>query len=278
MSVNTSRNIIVTCGTSQIGIDKIVDLPGLSESRDMSERLSDMHLAPGDMEGWTLAEIEHQEPDFNPLKTALVGIWGTLEEAVKRVEEANPFGAELSTLELMRNRYEDGLRRNAFDPREDQLSILWSDTKVGAFCAALLRSLVCDPRGWNMDVQRVHDRRVPGLRERPEKVDEVDANLIDQLRASLRDDTLSEALVYSGGFKASVPILTIFAIFRRGMTLYARYEESTELRITDFPDDLMDALEPCLKSYEAGTKTQGTPSLETRVAFSGRGIPLGGPP
>lgn len=263
------RNLIVTCGTSQLGKEKLLNLIHPEEW----DRLVDGEIGPmidrddDPDDRFQPGNIAGEFAAFERIKDSLLGKWGELGDLESLRELNNPFGAELTTMQLMLGDDDGNMGRKAFDPKLDHLTILSSETEAGVFCAVLLAAVVCDPRGWGMDPNRIHDRRVPGLKEAVDDPRKVDQAIYAQLLEARKTDAHTHAIVYTGGFKATIPALTIAGLVL-DMKLYSRFERSPKLRVTDVPV----TFDPPLKSYLVQWLEQLTgPSEAGPDNFAGRG-------
>lgn len=231
-----SRHLIVSCGTSQIEERKLKQVGLNKTNRDWCAKLVEDH-----------ASINDETPDaLNPQATILVSRlvaaekWNNLMKREKPKfigSPNNPFGAEISTLAKM---HQDG----RFNPDNDTATLLYSDTKAGAFCVAVLRGLLTHDDTWKMPLNRVMlPVRVPMLREEiaesdAERAEENLCNCIVRARSKESEN----CLVVTGGFKSAIPFFaTVALIF--GDPMYSLFERSEALRCLNLPREVRDALD-----------------------------------
>jgi hypothetical protein len=120
---------------------------------------------------------------------------------------------------------------------------------------------------------RVYERLVPGLKEilwEGEKAIDVDLSLTQHLKGSLekvqqeQSECTGHAIVFTGGFKSSVPMLTYFAVFHN-LPLYCLYERSDQLRVVVPPPAFQAHLGPFLQGLKvqlAKSKGEKDPLFE----------------
>ncbi len=262
-----ARNIIVTCGTSQL---ELVDLNSKS-LEDKLQRLDEKTQIAEDTlkqiaEGTFGGTVELFQREYGRLS----GIWTQLDKRVwsgsKTERDNNPFGAEVSSLVLMRKEWDQDLGRYGFDPQADRLTVLYSDTLTGAFCAALLCRLASEkwevgPVDWafnpNLQTasQRIRAIRVEGLSEEVANPRAVDDVFIDRIQDAMepRSDVGDDAIVYTGGFKFMIPIVTAFAM-AHGVNLYYRYEKVYQVRKTHVPETIANAIKAAFQNVPASER------------------------
>jgi CRISPR-associated protein (Cas_APE2256) len=274
LSMSTfARNIIVTCGTSQLDLvpkswkDMADKLQTLDEKTQIAEDTV-KHIAEATFS--VTVELFQKEYGF------LSKEWQHLDDRVwkgkKNELKNNPFGAEVSSLVLMLKEPDPDLGRYGFDPQADRLTVLYSDTLTGAFCAALLCRLASEqwlmgPVDWAFRPgpqpasHRIRAIRVEGLSEEvadPQRVDNVFTDRIqDAMRP--RSDVGADAIVYTGGFKFMIPILTAFAIAHE-VDLYYRYEKVYQIRKTHVPPIFSEGIKRAFMNVPEAEKS-GNPIL-----------------
>jgi len=293
------RNLIVTCGTSQISSERVqaLGIPNRdafdSRLRRSDERVVEQSamyegldpllvkfLSPFNESG--SIRITPLNQFFENLKNRLFEntralLEGVDSQAASRIFErwfegmrpgqTQLLGAELATLGVMRYTKEERLDkeegldgRNSFMPDRDHVTLLWSDTLAGAFCASTVRQFLLEKK-WIRDSAHLSAIRIEGLKEQVEfgKAEVVDGNI----RKALEDAVLhappvdKHVIVYSGGFKSLIPMLTLFGQANQ-INLYCLFENSTILRRTYFPSDSQKLV--VFENYESGKRTSSTPS------------------
>ena len=214
-----ANNLIVTCGTSQIDAERIAGIGDLRK-RQRKPRLEE---ASYDRLRQDSAKLVHDgyfdaaenEPEFKQLQVILEDNWAERHALVSRSD--NPFGAELSTLIMME-------AKQRWMPQVDQVTILTSETKPGAWCGAMVQQVLQGQMG----VKDAQCRIVPGLRETPADPNGAVGNLARKLLEHLKPRQ-KNIIVMTGGFKSVIPCLTIFSLVF-GAELIYRFENSDKLQ------------------------------------------------
>ena len=267
---NRSRNIIVTCGTSQIESKYATSTLSISETQIETLKQSAVQLSDHTIAQVADSKFEDRKTQqlFNEIYGKLAVRWGDLDSRVwtnPDQRRRNCFGAELSSLVLMRKQYDYDLGRYSFWEASDRLTILYSDTLLGVFSAALLCKLASEQ--WKMGTvdwafrpdgpqpahpPRVRAIRVPGLFEDVEDPKAMDDELVNRLRDAMhpRSSVCDDAIVFTGGFKFMIPILTAFAM-AHGIKLYYRYEKVYDIRSTIIPSDYREAIRKAAEQVRA---------------------------
>jgi hypothetical protein len=217
------RNLIVTCGTSQIQLNKFPE----SSLKTKLDRFTATKLNSPDIvlpdesyleDGEIVAFVE-EVADFISLqwekRSSLIGARG------------NIFGAEISTLvamELQAGSYQ-------WDPATDEIILIASQSKSGLFSAGIISKIV--EKGWKISPSRIRIKMVPGL-----NYDATDPDVAmyqfaviigESLRESHPKEEIKNIFVGSGGFKSSLPLLTIYS-FLFGIKLVYTFEYSSKLQ------------------------------------------------
>jgi hypothetical protein len=164
----------------------------------------------------------------------------------------NPFGAELSTLFLMES-------RKRFIPKADRVTVVSSDTPGGLFSACLLCRILQVYRGLGaIEPFLGDDRRVKllgsnsrlrvmyvrGLQGEAGNLGDVDTDV--ELRQCLEDamepnrSEYDQSLVYTGGYKGTIPTLVEFALEHACATYY-KHERSRRVKEKSYPQALAEA-------------------------------------
>ncbi|MBD3181416.1 hypothetical protein GF312_03930 [Candidatus Poribacteria bacterium] len=161
--------------------------------------------------------------------TTLVDILSGLTKHFSNIgTDQNPFGAEISTLQKMKE-------EQAFDPEKDTVKLLYSGTRKGAFSAAILHNLLINV--YELDSDRISGCCITELREDPaddNAAKEAEKKTQDHLLAA-RDDNFKNIYVMTGGFKSIIPTLTVCAI-TQGSPVFYLFERSKHLMRFTWPD------------------------------------------
>lgn len=220
------KNLIVTCGTSQIQKNKYAS----SAAADKGALLEYIdRFVP---EKW-----DETTCDLDFLDTKEVGEWAEKFAAVclrgweNRAEwvgvRNNILGAELNTLVAMEK--EGGVY--AWDPAQTVFHLIASQSKSGLFAARMVKEVLA--RGWQIDPARISIEMVPGFNQNSSQPDQALyhlANVVARvLKQDRKDDPWENVFVSSGGFKTSLPLLTVYS-FLFGITMVNTYEFSTRLQ------------------------------------------------
>lgn len=220
-----ARNIIVTCGTSQIELGKFNIIREHVNSGDRLNELNDISKYTCGLEGTdhpvalfdnAIGEKETHGTHCKNLVDILCDLTKYL--STKIGTDYNPFGAEISTLHTM-------CKEVVFDPAQDSIKLLYSGTNKGAFAAAVLHNLLA--KIYNLTSEKIEACCIKELREEPMSAEEAESQTQAHLLAA-RDDNLKNIFVMSGGFKSIIPTLTLCAITRNDPVYYL-FEKSKEL-------------------------------------------------
>jgi putative CRISPR-associated protein (TIGR02619 family) len=219
-----ARNLIITCGTSQIEEER---LRFIKDSFSLSCPWTDVRTSvaprsdPPQQES-AFDEFE-RKPDFQALVDALSAeAWKNRQRYVG--QENNPFGAEISTLVLME-------QHDNWHPTEDHIVLLSSATDECVYCTALVATLLRNKAG--VDGQKISKKIVPKLNENPENVEETTKHLAKLLAEEIyyaEDEGLQNVLAITGGYKAVIPCLTVFSLVF-GIEMYYLFEKSGRLQL-----------------------------------------------
>ncbi|QQS46600.1 MAG: hypothetical protein IPM66_22320 [Acidobacteriota bacterium] len=220
------RHLIVSCGTSQIDKNKLgskgFKLPA-SLIRDCSKLEFNKDLID-DNSIKSFASVS----EVIQVRDSLIKCWGEMSDMAGKPN--NPFGAELSTLEQMK-------KKGWFDPDNDSITVLYSDTKIGAYCAAILDAVL--KQGWQMD-GRVYLKRILDWKEDPKDAGESEKNLCQSVLASIKQHNNANSdlyLVVTGGFKSMIPFFTLIAL-KKDLEMYYLFEDTANLRCIKIPATL----------------------------------------
>jgi putative CRISPR-associated protein (TIGR02619 family) len=211
-----ARHLIVTCGTSHIEQRKLVTLrldrdPWYANLADDNRPIDDDRI-----KYWP----EHRK--FETVVEALQREWPRLRSFIRHPE--NPFGAEISTLAKMEE-------ANEWSPAEDTITLLYSDTEAGAFCAAVVRYLLEEK--WGVPKANIEAKRVVGLKEEPENAIIAEKNFSEAVKEAMKEGH-TNVIVMTGGFKSVVPCLTIYALLF-GIEMFYLFERSDQLQRIHLP-------------------------------------------
>ena len=263
-----ARNIIVTCGTSQIEGEKL-DIISKYAERGFCDRAKNIRKAgkEGITDGCFGDFIDETTKDGSYCKEMadiLAAKWDAIDEYIG--EEGNPFGAEICTLYKMTQE-----KPSAFEPGMDQIAILYSDTEPGAFCAAILYNLLTHNNAFRMSLERIKHKRISKLREVPVDVSEAEKNVREALFRA-RNDEVPNAFVMTGGFKSIIPMLTICAIVNDD-PIYYLFERSDELRCLILRNQVEVLEEGRWRSFWTRHSSKGSKKVVIIEVETGTGTP-----
>jgi len=148
---------------------------------------------------------------------------------LEKPEENNPLGAELSTL------YHYFLE-NDISPENHRFHILRSDTYEGWFNALVLSKVIIKTE-WGTVGNNTEPHNVVGLRENPNQTEKPLLNLVCVLNTILyiliekdkkQVPVQVPVLVMSGGFKSTIPCLTVYSLVFALQLVYL-FEKSAKL-------------------------------------------------
>ena len=174
-------------------------------------------------------------------------------------ERTEKLGAELATLGVMIYTEEREITdRFSFMPGQDRITLLWSDTLAGAFCVSIVRQFLLEKK-WVPEPTYLRAIRIEGLTERVDiPMQEIaDRRILQAVKEAVSNSPPVDehVLVYSGGFKSVIPMLTLYARPKK-INLYCLFENSTILRRTYFrPDSEVESQQ----SFYRGKETSDTP-------------------
>lgn len=143
-----ARNIIVTCGTSQIEGEKLDIISRYVISRYAKRGFCDRaeNIRKASKEGIKDAcfrdfidETTKDGAYCKEMADILAAQWHAIDECIGK--KGNPFGAEIYTLCLLGKQFD--AQGYPLDAREDRVVLLYSQTEPGAFCAAIFHHLIC---------------------------------------------------------------------------------------------------------------------------------------
>ena len=130
-------------------------------------------------------------------------------------------GAELSTLAKL-------WARKEWDPKQDTLTLLASETDAGVWCAAMARAMLLE---WGVPAGNITPQVVEQLKELPGSPEDAAINLakaVMQANISYRKNVI----VITGGFKSGIPVLTVVALVY-GMRLVYLFEDAPDVQWID---------------------------------------------
>lgn len=215
-----TQNIIITCGTSQLDDEK-TGIIGTDLRTDL-ERWDNRGSQPSD-ETWTA----HQG-----LLNYFLNHLHEEEQWIHCRENGhnNPYGAEIATLVKLQDRGGGA----GWDPAQDRLVILSSQTCKGYISARLLRELL---------ISQFHAENVvgpvivEGLKELPESERAADNALLgfaETVKTYIdpnnpgRPPNSRDLFVATGGFKAVLPCLSLYSLIM-GIEMVYLFEQSNYL-------------------------------------------------
>ncbi len=210
------NNIIITCGVSQFDIGKLSDLNLKSEvgrsgiNDDASE----------EEEYWKSTEVQKIAEKFSS------ALFRYSKEPEKFLgEKNNPFGAEASTLIAMKVD-----KRNQWDPGTDHFVILASHTRKGLVCAAILKQVLIDC--FKVKMENINIKMVRDLKNTPTDDTKALANLADIITKKLIEDKTDShwknIFVMTGGYKSTIPCLSLFSILYGTKLVYLFDEQNSK--------------------------------------------------
>lgn len=240
-----SRHLIVSCGTSQIEKEGLLGRLSLQQKTlDYCRGLENDHKPINE----ETPDVLDKRIEYKDLIGNLVNKWNDLLRLIGT--RNNPFGAEVSTLAKMKE-------ENKFDPTSDSVVGLYSDTMGGAFCAAILRGLLIHSSTWNMTPGCVTLKRVPELREDPDKPEKAEENLCAYIVESLEEE--KSVLVVTGGFKSGIPFFTTVAL-EYNVPMFYLFERSKNLRRLIPPAEVQQVKDQNFWQRISGTLSSGPPT------------------
>jgi len=218
----TRRNLLVTCGTSQIsplkfksdGMDEelksyITDLK--SSLQGSLPLLNDLDQLP------VLEKAEH-------ISRVVLKYWDRRHE-LKGLSSI--FGAEISTLASMEAKGDDFY----WNPETDHITLIATQSITGLFAALAVQKIISS--GWKVPNDQISIRMVEDLNENPKDLDQAMYNLAYHIGESLKESSVNDKwenrFIASGGFKSIMPCLTLFS-FLFGIKLIYTYEFSDVLQ------------------------------------------------
>jgi len=193
------------------------------------------------------------------LLSGLIKKWSEMKTVVGT--DNNPFGAEISTLYKME-------KKSLFTPAKDSVVLLYSDTLSGAFCAGVLYRLLT--KVYKMPPANLTlPARIPELREKPRNVVDAEDNTRIALLEARKEDA-ENMFVMTGGFKSSIPILTVIALLK-GDPIYYLFERSDTLRQVD-PQATVQSANRWWQFLVPQRKEQNDETSVTLTVKTGKGI------
>lgn len=220
------RHLIVSCGTSQIE-KAIIHSRRLCLDSDAIRDIRSLRSTALNNDN-ELTNIANRS-ETRALIAALVNVWSRLNPEIGT--DSNVFGAEVSTLARMKERgvVFAGNEVSVFDPSQDHVTIISTDTQNGAACAVVLKGLLTDNGAWSMN-GRVEVARVAGLREGINDPTEVEISLSRCIKQCIDHKVDFENIsVVTGGYKSVIPFFTVMALLK-GMPMYYLFEGEGTLR------------------------------------------------
>ena len=230
--------ILVTCGTSQLeNLEKCANCAN-SDRKSFSQHYHNaknrvIYLFKCTFSDDTWAQVQND----NNIQKLIDYLTNNVDVYSRYPGGDNyPYGAEISTLRLMKE-------ENVISPENDYIEILYSNTPEGIVCAVILRGLVIGILG--LSIEKVYMTRIAGFREDYEA--DVNPGVIvaaDNTFAVKLGNSLQEAkkkghtplIVYTGGFKSMIPILSFHAMAREIQMVYM-YIKSKSLHILNTKED-----------------------------------------
>lgn len=220
------KNLIITCGTSQI-----------QKYKFSNAVVDDKPALMAYLESITSQKWDETVCDESFLQTDEVITWvekitqPCLRNWEQRADwvgvKTNILGAEISTLVAMEKEGGD----YAWDPETDYFHLIASQSKSGLFAARVAAGII--EKGWKIDPGRIGIRIVEGFNQNSTDPDQAMYNLAAVIKGVLKenekDDQWQNIFVGSGGFKTSLPLLTVYS-FLFGITLVNTYEFSDKLQ------------------------------------------------
>jgi hypothetical protein len=229
-------NLIVTCGTSQIELEKI-DLINKKSLLNKRLKYSDFDRSEGKVSKTDFDNYRQNNPAVETICAALKSSWPPLRSPSDKPKD-NPFGAELSTLALMK-------AANVWSSEEDSISLIASDTRAGVICAAIIARFLEQAVGVRAD-QTIpvcgSNTRPPakskqtglicfsiaaGVKETTDSPGDAQRSLA-QCAVNALDEHGHNRLVITGGFKSMLPAMTVTA-FVFGLRLFYLFEDARQL-------------------------------------------------
>jgi len=304
-----SRNLIVTCGTSQIEERKLNciinvalrEMSSLQERREArrkldplkdyakevleatSEGISDNYfqqvIGKSSQAGGNPTE---QEEHCQTLINALVNQWPNIDNVIGA--KYNPFGAEISTLAKMekqgprRRENPDEFEPPVFNPQQDEIVLLYSGTRPGGFCAGVLYKLLTHSDTLAMPPNRVETQRLAELREEPRNVTRAEKEVEEALLGNRKEQgEIQNLFVMTGGFKSIIPALTVYALIY-GDDIYYLFERSKELRRLSLPGEVKSESKGRWWHFWRRQSIDGSKRIVTIEVDTGTGEPPTPPP
>jgi putative CRISPR-associated protein (TIGR02619 family) len=228
------RHLIVTCGTSQIEDEKIKALSRnvLPEMKNNWEQLTEFVNEVKEEPAYGISDVSWKEDleilrHSETLTRVLASYMPKLSEMVR--QKNNVFGGEITTLFQMAKQEEP-----VFNPAEDTLTLLYSDTRSGAFCMATLHQLLVKEEPFKMSPSNLTPPfRIAELREEPSDIEAAEKNTHEAILKSRKEgEGIQNIFVVTGGFKSILPAVTTYALVF-GDEMYYLFEKSEQLRRLD---------------------------------------------
>lgn len=259
-------NYLITCGISQLAPLKIKKLGVYDDTYQALEKRQRENRDP-------------LPPDYieDPVVTAQASrvvdgmreFWEKRQDTLGQFE--SPFGAEIATLVALERQASD-----RWPSPQDHFTLLVSGTRSGAFAARILATVLTNL--WDVPQQQITPEIVQGLTERPNFPDQAIENLALALHKHIRpvdkQNSWRNVIVMSGGFKSSIPCLTVFSLLF-GLEMVYIFEQSDQLQSLHPRYNIQDskALEIWRKTWEQMEKQgwagdQASPAL--RIALQAR--------
>ena len=224
-------NLLITCGTSQLEREKLLEL-GVNNADyqnffegELAERDGNLSVPhPKYPENDEFACIRKEELVFRLSEL----INNSTPEALNNQigKPINLLGAEISTLIQLSRR-----REAPWVPDRDAITIIASQTYQGQFAASVLQGIL--EKVWSLRAENLKLEVVPELRDINPKPEVATTNLAEVFSDRLRSQTEHLAwhniLVITGGYKSIIPCATIYSMIF-GVELVYIFERSNKLQ------------------------------------------------
>lgn len=224
------NHFIITCGTSLIDSD---NRRFCSNAEDVYSIVESELDIKGDI-----------NTDFLQFPKIMPNIKEFADEILECKKNDNnvgkPFGAELSSLFLIEKEF-NSKNITPFNPQEDEFTLIVSQTRKGLFAAGVIMEIM--KRKWfptfeeNDQVSNINLYMIEGLSDEPDDANKVLENLAITLTgilskyaidSKLGDDQWNNVIVITGGYKSTIPVLSIISLIL-GIDIFYLFERSTEL-------------------------------------------------
>ncbi len=218
------RHFIIPCGTSQLD-ERALTALDLRNKRPYNA----LRDRPDIEQQTTQAFDDFPPPEDQPqAQDSFLPFLKTLQEKAT-IQEAhtfvgspqNPMGAELSTLARLHH-------NGQWSPQQDTITILSSETAAGVWCAAMLREML---KAWGVPAGNIAPIVIEQLNECPQSPDDAMVNLAQTVMNKANPER-QNIIVMTGGFKSSIPVLTVVALVY-GMRMVYLFEKADQVQWID---------------------------------------------